>query len=112
MAEHTPGPWRFWATKQGAGPSQRWSITDDPQIVRAERTLVGSAQGRANAEFIVRACNSHDELLVVCEKAVEDCTLCGGTDRFLVGVGPSAHFETGCIKCAGLRAAIAKAKGI
>jgi hypothetical protein len=53
----------------------------------------------ANAEFIVRACNAHDELLAACESAVEafgspdDCGSCGQ-----------------CSMCL-CRAAIKKAKG-
>ncbi len=39
----------------------RWSDGDDPP----------ASESIANAEFIIRACNAHDELLAACEAALQ-----------------------------------------
>ena len=69
MSEHTPGPWKrdssslvpnlypFIAGPNGEAIADVWGDVD---------------VANANAEFIVRACNAHDDLLVACEEALED----------------------------------------
>lgn len=55
MNEHTPTPWG--AVKYESG----WALigpTSDDKIARVEKT-----NGHANAAFIVRAVNAHEELL-------------------------------------------------
>lgn len=64
MSEHTPVPWRT----AGSGPAT-------PHFALSVRTVAGGiaegticriwqrAEAKANAEFIVRACNAHDDML-------------------------------------------------
>jgi hypothetical protein len=67
MSEHTPGPW----TVEDAtvfGPICDRICTVDVGDDDDEPTLTGQGeqphgQGRANAAFIVLACNAHDDLL-------------------------------------------------
>lgn len=58
MSEHTPLPWRL---------EQKWHWVVGPNgesIARIRRL----DERPANAEFIVRACNSHDDLLAALER--------------------------------------------
>ena len=82
-----------------------WSIVDKNNIVIAETfAIVGrTGEGRfikypaqANAEFIVRACNSNNDLLTACKEALLGLEQLGDADGTL---GDQ------------LRVAIAKAKG-
>lgn len=70
MSKHTPTPWR----------ESRGFISSDangyvplitPFREDAHREMHGNPtpEAQANAEFIVRACNSHDDLLKACESA-------------------------------------------
>ena len=60
MTQHTPGPWKVHAVDPYAKPAnRRWLINPDVAVCKTE----------ANAEFIVRACNSHDDLLEACQLA-------------------------------------------
>jgi len=58
--EHTPIPWHTEGNLIGG----------DGGLI-AEATSFKPERNRANAEFIVRACNSHVALLEACEDAVE-----------------------------------------
>lgn len=70
--KHTPGPWKHPRTPQDygiVGPEDERIATTYHQPVHAGRILTVAEQD-ANAEFIVRACNAHDDLLAACEAAV------------------------------------------
>lgn len=56
--EHTPGPWETEGNASDA-PDPRWQIFNESIILAV--TCGGNDQ--ANAEYIVRACNSHKDLL-------------------------------------------------
>ena len=71
MSKHTPGPWEL---HHNIGRKGEIGIVADaaPCII----AVMGNqnawpAEARANAEFIVRACNAHDELLAALELAME-----------------------------------------
>ena len=59
-------------------------------------------EGEANAAFIVRACNSHDELVAACKEAFNQIQYLH--EKFQVT-------GSGCQVLAKLETAIAKAKG-
>lgn len=89
MTEHTPGPWdtsrhvkmetvhnpNAWTYKQHHFPdapyegelSDEWGIY--PPL--GECGPVALVAGESNARFIVRACNSHYDLLAACNALVE-----------------------------------------
>lgn len=102
---HTPGPWKIlrksWpmtitgkvhqVTSEGRLPTAfvpAWEAQDDGDIDARE-------EAAANAEFIVRACNSYYDLLAACELM----------DAFLHAVANDSN------EAQIVRAAIAKAKG-
>lgn len=93
---HTPTPWR---TEWGyVGNTRRLFVAADGMD-----GLLPSFE--EDAAFIVRAVNSHDELLAACERVMA-CVL--SMTRDLSFLGPQME-ETGVIN--DIRAAIAKAKG-
>lgn len=113
MAEtkHTPTPWR--ATKartlihiagdEGGVCSISVSPPRVPEIHIREETV---ARAKADAEFIVRACNAYDDLLAIVEavaSADPDDTI--GSIKVHPDGAPSAWLKDAA------RAAIAKAKG-
>jgi hypothetical protein len=70
-AKHTPGPWHIGGTFNPDSPNATqnvWGPRARPEDQSGE--LVASKCKPANAEFIVRACNSFDDLLAACQ-AVE-----------------------------------------
>lgn len=58
-------PWKCGHAFQNNGPDY-WLIAT--QLFRGHE--IAKATTQANAEFIVRACNAHEELLAACEMAV------------------------------------------
>lgn len=73
MSEPTPTPWHvtltpagkevewvLWGPRDDNGISQFVGLTKAAFATRAERA-------KANAEFIVRACNAHEALVEACE---------------------------------------------
>ena len=53
---HTPTPWSIG--------KRRWITSGDLDIARIHSvSKIGEAEAVANAEFIIRACNSHDDLV-------------------------------------------------
>ena len=63
--QHTPGPWTI-------GRGRRWITSGDVDIARIhDVSKIGEAEAVANAEFIIRACNSHDALLEALENLME-----------------------------------------
>ena len=63
MSEHTKGTWRIG----DAGHTVFGPKTDNPSP-----ETIASGLSKANAKFIVRACNSHADLLEACKKLVKD----------------------------------------
>jgi hypothetical protein len=79
MAKHTKLP---WITEGGASddPDPRWQIVSETEQIILAVTCGGN--DRANAEFITRACNSHDALVEACSKLAniaEITAFCTGT---------------------------------
>lgn len=85
MAKYTKLPWR--TTK----------YTDDTEEIRGPRVYIYAPsksgihdvcpvmaigetkeEAKANAAFIVKACNMHDKLVAALQKMVTECTECGG----------------------------------
>ncbi len=119
MSKHTPTPWHIdepyfiyiW------GPEQQMvadlPFTDEEVYLARVRGVGRGAteeERRANAEFIVRACNSHKNLLEACISTVESsltdndtCCYCG-RDIHVCEAGPGCPMHTA-------RLAIAKAGG-
>lgn len=73
--DHTPTPWRLATLDESDG----WQ--DAPLILQEDGCSIGemsrgfphvnaTAGDRANAEFVVRAVNSHDALLAACKAAI------------------------------------------
>ena len=55
--KHTPGPWKVKLNlEDGFNIARIWELPNS----------------QANAEFIVRACNSHDDLLEACKYAFKN----------------------------------------
>lgn len=79
-AKPTPGPWS-WMLENEITEREKIAITaNDGRVCRLSRVnAIGynadtfkdrsAAEVKANAEYIVRACNSHQELLLACKKA-------------------------------------------
>ncbi len=73
MSNHTPGPWQLG--KNGDQCARNHAICSGPVVIakvygRGYPAGEGwSPESEADAAFIVRACNSHEELLA----ALEDC---------------------------------------
>lgn len=60
--KHTPFPWHI---EKSLNRFEIWPV-DNGQT----HTFVGVVQRAEDSEFIVRACNSHDELVAACERAL------------------------------------------
>ena len=113
-AKHTPGP---WAINPIPTDDEGWEIESAPGTNPSAHDLQGAewiatvydgtcdAPG-PNAEFIVRACNAHAELLAACEAATKALRLVYKQ----VGAEPKLVSNTNFAlsKCC---AAVAKAKG-
>lgn len=121
MAEHTPLPWKaevkralgIYAAERERPIAQMMNIHEHGHREGGDTDIE-----RADAEFIVRACNAHDDLLAACKEFhIELCPDCEGS-----GCDPRNDADA-CRNCGGfgeiisggdpvaLRAAIAKAKG-
>lgn len=86
MSQHTPGPWRISGCQLGKklliehGDSDTFS-----PIIGSVYDDEGRLPQKANAAFIVRACNSHDGLVTALKEiaTVEGtCTITNGTLSF------------------------------
>lgn len=69
MSEHTPGPWRVRGrTKiRGTVLGMRYKIAD--VCYPESGGEYERRETKANAEFIVRACNAHEELVAAVDAA-------------------------------------------
>ena len=89
--QHTPVPWSL--------EYRRWITSGDVYIARIhDVSKIGEAEAVANAEFIIRACNSHDALLEALEMAL----------RMMEGESLDEQFDG---EAEVIRDAIAQAKG-
>ena len=70
QAQRTPGPWRV--SMMPANPNPRIIGADNALILVVSEGAAFAKPTEANAAFIVRACNSHDELLQLVKDAIED----------------------------------------
>lgn len=98
--EHTPVPWRVKTEQKCAhgrhvhvGPNRGPTVAD-----------VHLWCGQADAEFIVRACNAHEDLLAACEAALKDLCAHQICTRFYCSL---CAYDT----VAQVKTAIAKARG-
>jgi len=73
---HTPGPWE----RDGDDIGREILVDGEPVFLPVctlgQPTLYNTSDSfleiEANAEFIVRACNSHEDLLVACEMVIHN----------------------------------------
>lgn len=64
-SEHTPGPWALFPNMHCVRQA------DGPGIAMCSMRAWSDDVNAANAAFIVRACNAHDDLLIACQLALE-----------------------------------------
>ena len=97
--KHTPTPWNYSSGMVWAGRGEEIAVAraarDDEATSPCERD--------ANAEFIVRACNAHDELLEALRSIVVDA------DRLIAETPRHALSQPYTVLLDQARAAIAKA---
>ena len=122
MVEYTPGQWLVHEWGDGCTIVEaQVRVTSAPGLRMQGQKVLAQKLTRANAEFIVRACNSHDELLralEVCLEFVQQCESCAGTGKLqdtdidacrdCGGVGEVVQIGP---ELGNIRDAIAKARG-
>ncbi len=64
---HTPTPWRLEGDCVVSGDDTDYTLVADCERDPVWSPLLGVEETEANAQFIVRACNSHDDLLEACQ---------------------------------------------
>ena len=97
MTEHTKLPWKMIDLKTEYD-NRVVMLTEDDAI------LVARSPRIADAVFIVRACNSHDELLEACEKLIQMID-------YAVDAGMNGSISNTCPTVINACAAIIHAKG-
>jgi hypothetical protein len=75
--EHTPGPWKAYKNEEKQFINIFANSEKDGKIADRVAYVLGveypdtiDRKAEANAAFIVRACNCHDELLAACKAAL------------------------------------------
>ena len=73
---HTPTPWFAVIDSTEDGNPPIWSIQTSEEIPDEEDNTIAGIWGTeeidaANAAFIVRACNAHDDLVTAAERIIE-----------------------------------------
>lgn len=73
MSRHTPGPWKVANNGISGKKTATFRIwRNDPLQADGENKgyacIAPHVHGEANAAFIVRACNAHDDLLAALER--------------------------------------------
>lgn len=63
MSKHTPVPWRIRHSRLVVGNSSKLDTPICTFLAVSSGGAVLDSEARANTEFAVRACNSHEELL-------------------------------------------------
>ncbi len=111
MSKHTPGPWQI---APNCEDNERLEIVNEyevlPNGVQRAHWIAdcdlqeGVEENRANAEFIVRACNSHDALMESFQRIAD------AADKFMCGEATDPPGTMDFIRCVA-RAAIAKTEG-
>lgn len=103
--QHTPGPWT--ESKAYAGTIHGTRAGKQTAYAVAAAHGMTTAEQDANAEFIIRACNSHAELVAALEMAVErlDYTVSALARGTSVSIGSLQNCAAEAC------AAIAKSKG-
>lgn len=69
-SKHTPTPWKVWDHPVPAGEIHI-GATGTPLIAKVMLRDASINEFEANAAFIVRACNTHEELLFAAEFALK-----------------------------------------
>ena len=73
MSNHTPTPWKFKIGVTYAAEIIAVSKRGKEWVIaRITGAKVGSSEAEANAEFVVRACNSHYDLLEACQEWIAE----------------------------------------
>jgi hypothetical protein len=110
--KHTPGPWQTF------GRQKTTIIADTPNTPMVAKTALGELGLKtceANAEFIVRACNAHEDLLEVARLDQERSDLLDELSTCRDGLRRKAIEDRLDVvvdeKAVRRRAAIAKAEG-
>lgn len=67
MSKHTPLPWKAGELETSDGEIYIWTDAEDKFIASVKDEDDDGQDTLANAEFIVRACNCHEELLAACK---------------------------------------------
>ena len=102
MTEHTPGS---WVAKPGGGNA--WVVMKGGMVLATLNRQDRPKWNKANAEFICRACNSHDKLTEENEKLLKACkyvrdgmckpaVLCDGDWQTGLFCGLEDHSITDC----------------
>ncbi len=99
--KHTPTPWKYHETFT-AGEPQGFVISAGALNICQLFTGDNQADEEADAAFIVRACNAHDEMVAALSDAYSHVTLLGSGQT-----PPLSNSEM----CHLLGTALAKAKG-
>ena len=118
MAGHTPVPWLVHEWGKGCTIVEaQVRVTEKPGILMQGQRALAKELTRANAEFIVRACNAHDELLAALERLLEATGGCDFRDNANDEIsGPcmglaDPMYGTECPECEA-RTVLAKAKEV
>jgi hypothetical protein len=101
---HTPLPWRLRMNDSGMCNGVAVSATVLPPEPFTGPYIAEVGSSRANAEFIVRACNSHEELLAALKALTVACVSADSIEEL------PPEIDGSLIDAA--RAAIAKAEGL
>lgn len=103
MAEATPRPWRrSGRTIRGPKRAASRKVRRDGVIAKVGSPGTWVDEADANAEFIVKAVNAHDELVAACKTALYRLLQLDAEDN-IAEVGP-------CPACEAIRKAIALAE--
>lgn len=111
MSKHTPLPWKVhshshinkeqWLTILNGAFDITHNGAGNPAVIACSKySAMSNEENLANAEFIVRACNSYYDMLEAAENVIFDLELLVSRQ----GPGPDKRLEA-------LKAAIRKAKG-
>ena len=122
MSEHMPTPWEVDADfdydlcfTEGGQTISGWQIYGPkswPVAAAWVEGIVDRHTGRANAEFIVKAVNSHDRLVEALEAECYECVLIGGGSIWHLNRCGVTNGTADCISdCVKARAALAAARG-
>ena len=73
MSKHTGGIWEvLYGSEILSNENNAFVAETNFNIVNGKGSRKATREETANAEFIVRACNSHDELLEACKEMLEE----------------------------------------